>query len=246
MNTRNGAQPRVLYVETYPAGSHGRVLDLLLRHSTLHIDDVRCGREHWRWLAIAAQYEIRDELLRRALAPPDLILCSGPLNLSALVALLPAGWDTIPRIVYFHESQWTYPSEDYDPRPYVLAHLDAVAVADEAWFNSRYHLETFWSAATSPTAPRRVRELARRLQPTLEHKCRVVYPPVEIGGSASESPAQRQGQRLLWNARWELDKRPASFVQMLDLLADTGHDFDVLVLGTGSVDPRTVVRDLAA
>lgn len=246
MCTQNDTQPEVLYIETYPSGSHGRVLDLLIEHSTLRIDDIRCGREHWRWLAIAAHYEIREQLLRRAHDPPHLIICSGPLNVSAFVAMLPAGWEAIPRIVYFHESQWTYPSEEYDPRPFFLAHLDAVALADEAWFNSRYHLETFWSAATSSEAPRRVRDLAHRLRPAFEPKCRVIYPPVSIDSAARNCMPAQATRRLLWNARWELDKRPDRFVQLLDMLTAAGHEFDLLLLGTGNTDTQHVAADLGA
>jgi glycosyltransferase involved in cell wall biosynthesis len=244
MCTQNDSQPKVLYVETYPTGSHGRILDLLIEHSTLRIETIRCGREHWRWLAIAAQYEIREQLWRRAHDPPHLIICSGPLNVSAFVAMLPPGWDAIPRIVYFHESQWTYPSGEYDPRPFFLAHLDAVALADEAWFNSRYHLETFWSAASSSPAPQRVRDLANRLRPALEPKCNVLYPPVSIATATLENKPAQPARRLLWNARWELDKRPDKFVGMLDSLNADGHNFELLVLGTGNTDTRHITADL--
>ena len=240
MCTQNDAQPKVLDVETYPTRSHGRILDLLMKRSTLRIEDIRSGREHWRWLASAAQYEIRQQLCRRAHDPPHLIICSGPLNVSAFMAMLPAGWDAIPRIVYFHESQWTYPSEEYDPRPFFLAHLDAVALADEAWFNSRYHLDTFWSAATSSAAPRRVRGLAHRLRPAFEPKCKVIYPPVSIDTVTLDCQPAQPLRRLLWNARRELDKRLDKFVQMLDTLTAAGHEFDLLVLGTGNADTRDI------
>ncbi|CAN5591289.1 DUF3524 domain-containing protein [soil metagenome] len=244
MCTQRDAQPTVLYVETYPTGSHGRILDLLMEHSTLHIEDIRCGREHWRWLAIAAQYEIREHIWRRAQDPPHLIICSGPLNVSAFVAMLPPGWAAIPRVVYFHESQWTYPAEDYDPRPFLLAHLDAVALADEVWFNSRYHLETFWSAAISPAAPHRIRNLASRLHSAFEPKCKVMYPPVWIDTDTLARKPDQPGRGLLWNARWELDKRPDTFVQFLDILTAAGQDFDLLVLGTGSTGTEDIETGL--
>lgn len=195
-------------------------------------------------MAIAAHHELREQLWKRAHDPLDLIVCSGPLNVGAFVAMLPAGWGNVPRVVYFHESQWTYPSEEYDPRPYFLAHLDVVALADESWFNSRYPLETFWSTATSSAVPRRVRALANRLRPALEPKCKVVYPPISVNTSAVSHTSHRLPRRLLWNARWESDKRQDRFIQMLNRLTDAGHEFDLLMLGTGNLDASDIKADL--
>ncbi len=247
MCEQDDARDTVLYVETYPSGSHGRILDLLTQHSRLRIESIRGEREHWRWLAIAAHHAIIEQIKRRRVDKPDLIICSGPLNVSAFLGMLPPDWRDVPRVVYFHESQWTYPTNAYDPRPYLLSHIDGIRLADEAWFNSRYHLDTFWATATSPAAPCRVRDLARLLRPEFEPKCRVVYPPVSV----NRRPAIHHGHmhvptRLLWNARWELDKRPDRFIEMLDRLQAAGHAFEVLVMGIGNADPAAIRADLGS
>ena len=228
---------RVLYIETYPAGSHGRILDLLTSCSRHSIAEVRLDRAHWKWLAIAAHHEVVDRIsANEHHPPPDVIVLSGPLNVAALVSLMPPAYRHVPRVVYMHESQWTYPSLDADPRPYVVQHLDALRASDEVWFNSRFHLETFWSTATSTAVDHRVQALAKRLRPLLEPRCRVVYPPVKLDTRVQNQKPSGDAQRLLWNARWELDKRPEVFVALLDRLAKRGIEPQVLILGTGGRD----------
>lgn len=237
-------QSTVLAIETYPHGSHGRVLALLQRHSTFRIDDIQAAREHWRWLAMAAHFDIIEHIRQSHMPRPDIIFLSGPINVAALVAMLPSSWSTIPRVIYFHESQWTYPAEEYDARPYLLAHLNAIQLCDEAWFNSHFHLDTFWQAAMSPAVDNRIRSLVKRVEARLRARCAVVYPPVSMDVIDHVPGAINARPRILWNARWEIDKRPDRFVKLLDLLVDEMDGVETLVLGTSGRDVAQIAAQL--
>jgi glycosyltransferase involved in cell wall biosynthesis len=175
---------------------------------------------------------------------PDGIIFSGPLNIPAMIQLLPETHRRIPRVAYFHESQWTYPApNEVDARPYLMQHLDAIRICDEAWFNSHYHLETFWATATSSGVDDRIRHIARALQESHRNRCRVVYPPVAVEASLT-AKTQDDTRYLLWNARWEADKRPDRFIALLDGLRDRGHQTDVIILGIAGKDTAEIEREV--
>lgn len=237
----------VLCVETYPAGSHGRILDLWERFSTHQIESIRLERGHWRWLGIAAHYEVLERLTGYGSGPgPDLLLFSGPLDVASLLSMLPAHLRDLPRVAYFHESQWTYPLVDADPRPYLVQHLDTMTVCDESWFNSRFHRDTFWESATSSSIDRRIRALARRLQEQHAPRNRVVYPPIAVTPRASLPRSRSKPPGLLWNARWEYDKQPDRFIELLDRLAESGQRPPITILGTAGKDRREIVSALGS
>lgn len=193
---------------------------------------------------MAAHFDIIEHILQSQMPRPDIIFLSGPINVAALVAMLPSSWSTIPRVIYFHESQWTYPSEEYDARPYLLAHLDAIQLCDEAWFNSHFHLNAFWDAAMSPAVDNRIRSLVKSVEERLRARCAVVYPPVTLDVVNHVPSAVNPRPRILWNARWELDKRPDRFVKLLDLLAEEMNGVEPLVLGTSGRDVAQIAAQL--
>jgi len=66
----------------------------------------------WKWrMRHAAVTFARQIELQLAEGPcPDLLLCSDMLNLAEFLGLAPKPVRDLPRIVYFHENQLTYPS----------------------------------------------------------------------------------------------------------------------------------------
>ena len=219
--------------ESYATGSHGRIIDLLRRHSHHTIADVRIDREHWKWLALAGHHHLAEKLREASsLVKPDLLLLSGAMNIGSLVAMLPASHQRVPRVAYFHESQWSYPSGSGDIRPYLIQHLDALAICDEVWFNSNYHLNDFLSSSASPSLDDRLRRLALMLIDRHASKMRVVYPPVDLDSEDVSDFPETSETALLWNARWELDKRPDRFVALIRHLALDGVRPALRILGT--------------
>lgn len=225
--------PQLLYVETYNGGSHARVLEILRECSRHSITAVTLPPEHWRWRSIAAHHDVATIVEQEQVDRPDAIVLSGPVNVPSLLQMLPASWGSVPVAVYFHESQWTYPTERHDTRPYVTGHLDALSVADRVWFNSEYHRDTFRNAALDHMSPR-IRKLARHVLASRWGRTRIVYPPVRIDTSRFPAPVPRTIPRILWAARWVREKRPDRFVAAIERLNDAGIDFEVVILGAGA------------
>lgn len=227
---------RILYIETYPTGSHRRMLELLQRHSRHQIRAICTPLEHWKWIVGTAHHHLPD-LIAEALSDhwyPELVILSGPINIGAALMLLPRSIRELPLVRYIHESQWSYPNPPDDLRPYLAGHIDAVRIADQTWFNSTYHRHIFFERAMDYESER-VRKLARRILPAKFRDSRIIYPPVAL---ETAYPAQRTQHcpRIGWVARWEREKRPDLFVSAVEQLAANGVDFEIVLLGAGSHD----------
>ncbi len=186
---------------------------------------------------------------RRALAQgglPDAVLATDMVNLPAwlglLRGLLP---DRVAVIVYMHENQLTYPwrtDEKRDLTYGVINWLSQLAT-DQVWFNSHYHLESWFS------------ELPRCLKhyPDYNHvhltqavRRRSLVAPVGIACDLFAKPVRRrnptpteinleeatpQPPLVVWNQRWEYDKRPGRFFRLLYRLQAAGIPFRLAVAG---------------
>ena len=145
---------------------------------------------------------------------------------------------SLPVVFYFHENQLTYPVREERERDlhFAVTNFVSALAADEVWFNSAFHRRELLAAL-----PRLLRRLPDRLLleevGRLEECSRVEWPGVvdprsvdlqtrDIKADASpDSPL-----RIVWAARWEHDKDPATFFRALRRL-DAGLRFEVSVLG---------------
>ena len=232
----------MLLVEAYAGLSHLRVNELLQRHSRHRIDVVQADRDHWKQLALLGHVQLAERVVHKAGdAPPDVMIFSGAFNVSTFLMLLPPSFRDVPSILYFHESQWSYPTLDEDTRPFLIQHLDAIMMAKEVWFNSRFHRDTFWTLATTAGMESGIRSLARNLHSSVAANMRVVYPPVDLDHLTGLAQLKCDRTHLTWNARWELDKRPECFVEAVEKLSASGVSAAVHILGTGGKDPDQIL-----
>ncbi len=241
-------QRRVLFIESYDTGSHARTLDLFLAHSRHHLLPIRIPPAHWKWTSGTVHHVIENRMTPDLAAfEPDAIVLSGPMNVPAVIMSLPAGWSSLPVAYLFHESQWTYPTNDADIHHFLLGHLDAFRFADQCWFNSSFHRMSFWDAAHHHSSAR-IRRLSRTLLKGSWQDTRVIYPPITEPEAANVARRSRKVPRILWAARWEREKRPDRFVEVIRNLVAAGKTFDLAVLGPGAgPDPETdpLFREIA-
>lgn len=227
---------RVLYIEPFHGGSHRQFGAALQRRVSAQWTTLTLPGRHWKWRmqGAAAHFMLAHEGVLEA--PHDLLLASSFLDLASLVGLSPA-LGRVPKVLYFHENQLTYPTHEARPDySYGMTQLVSGLAADRCVFNSRFNRDSFLEAGESlltrlpkPRAPGWMEALATRSE--------VLEVPVELDAfEAARQPerppsARREGPLIVWPHRWEHDKRPDLLFEALDTLQAQGLRFRVAVLG---------------
>lgn len=244
---------RVLYIEPFAAGSHaafGRTLRQGLGDDVTWTELTLPGR-HWKWrMRGAAAYfaHAHADTLRDAASRYDVLVASSYLALAELRGFVP-GLHAVPAVLYFHENQFAYPTRAPSETPgrapaaandqdYGFAQMIAALSAQALVFNSEYNRSTFLGGAEAllgrlpdakvPGWVERLRDKSEVLGLPL------ALPAVDAatlcdGEVGAEERAL--GPVLLWNHRWEHDKRPELFFAALRVLMARGVAFRVAVCG---------------
>jgi glycosyltransferase involved in cell wall biosynthesis len=227
---------RVAAVEPYFGGSHAHFLRDLARHSRHRFELFTLPARQWKWrvrgAALHAAPAIAAAACRRGF---DVLFCSDFVNVPDLRALLPARLRSVPVLYYLHENQLGYPlspDETFDPYfgfTNVLSCLSAEAVA----FNSEFHRRQFLAALPQflPRLPDYDRgEVVR----TITAKAEVLPVGLDVAELERHRPRRRAARRvprIVWNHRWEFDKRPEVFFAALETLAQEGIPFVADIVG---------------
>ena len=231
---------RILAIEPYATRSHLQFLEGLRAHSRHQIALDTLAPRKWKWRMRTSGLHFAPRVA--ASGPWDLLLCSDFTDLAALRALLPAGQRDLPAVLYFHENQLTYPLPDYEERDYqfTLIHLHGMLAADHVLFNSSYHRRTFLEAL--PEALRVFPDFdGPALVEPLAERSSVLHLGSDVPAGAPSEPVA--APRIAWNHRWEHDKDPDAFAEVLDVLAATGRRFRVRLFGERFHDvPRALGR----
>jgi len=231
----------ILALEPYYGGSHRAFIDGLSKASrhTWTLLTLPAHKWKWRMRHSAITFASKATELTEKRRSWDILFCSDMLNLAEFVALVPAGIAGLPKVIYFHENQLTYPVRAEDERDYQLAmtNLTSTLAADTVWFNSQFHSDSFLDA------------LAKFLKSMPDHqpleaieKIRVkssVYPP-----GIADFPVRQAREpgplRILWAARWEHDKNPEDFFEALSMLKKKKMPFRLSVIGQSFRDQPEV------
>lgn len=223
---------RILAIEPYFGGSHKAFIDGWQAHSEHEWTLVSLPAHKWKWRMRHAPLSC-SEIIHKLYQEGkrwDVCFASDMLNVAELSGMLPPEVAALPRIVYFHENQLTYPVRGDEKRDYHYAYTNFIscAASDEVWFNTAWHREVFLHGL----------EAYLRRMPDYSHidtidnirqKSRVmpqgIYPP-------PKRPERKDGpMRLVWAARWEHDKNPGDFYGALKLLREKHIPFEISVIG---------------
>ncbi|MEL6673424.1 MAG: DUF3524 domain-containing protein [Bacteroidota bacterium] len=226
---------RILLLDPFMTGSHQQWAEGWQTHSRhdLHILGLR--GKHWKWrmrggaISLARKAEALDY-------KPDLVVATDMLDVAAFTGLMRKDWGSVPLAMYFHENQLTYPHQGEGSLPKRDLHLaftnyTSALSADYLIFNSRFHQHNFFEALP-PFLKIYPDHRELDLVEGLGQKARVW--PVGLTLPDRESFPQKPTNTVpvvLWNHRWEHDKGPEAFFELLFSLADEGLSFQLIVLG---------------
>ena len=220
---------KILFLEPFFGGSHKDFALGFAAHSSHDVDLVTLPDCFWKWRMQGASLYFINQI--KNLSQYDLIFTTDMMNLTDFIAL--GGRNLPPIVMYFHENQLSYPIGPNGKRDSRLGFTNIIsAVAgDGLFFNSNYHFAAFLDEAR--TLIKQVPDARPEwMMEALEKKTRVLYPGCRFGSShftLEKKPLDRP--LIIWNHRWDYDKKPEDFFNVLRVLKKKGIGFYLALLG---------------
>ena len=237
MKTEKDGTRTIWLLSPYHSGSHRAWAVGYQRHSRHRVELLTMAGRFWKWRMQGGALELAAQAraLLAAGSSPDLILATDMVNLPAWLGLLHGQLpESAPLILYMHENQLTYPWRPGEKPDYTYAMINWLSqvAADHVLFNSHFHRDGWFDEA-----PRLLKHFPDynhlALVPAVRSKSSVLpvgIEAVDLGRAAAVPPAT-EPPLILWNQRWEYDKRPDRFFQLLYRLEAAKIPFRLAVAG---------------
>ncbi|MBT3585155.1 MAG: DUF3524 domain-containing protein, partial [Halobacteriovoraceae bacterium] len=212
---------KIALIEAFSTGSHRAWLEGVTKHSCHQVTPFSLPGRFWKWRMHGGAISLADQLEQSGL-DFDLILCTDMMDLALFKGLLSARYRDIPTALYFHENQLTYPwsPDDADvaekrDHHYAFINYSSALVADGVFFNSDFHRQSFLEEL--PVLLKQFpdfREERKVLE--LVKKCQTLTLGTDLSKFLSPLEEKSQVPTILWNHRWEYDKNPEEFFELLE------------------------------
>ena len=224
----------IVIIEPFFTGSHKCWAIELKKYSSHNIEIISLPGRFWKWrmhggaITLAKRYNILN-------FEPDLILVTDMLNLPVFKSLIEP---KCPIHIYFHENQFTYPWSPIDEdvkyqrdKHYGFINYSSALTANHIYFNSHFHFNSFFTGLEDF-----LRQFPdyREIQ-NIEHikiKSSVLNLGIDLKKFDSfEINKKNKTPLILWNHRWEYDKNPELFFNILINLSKQKINFNLAVIG---------------
>jgi glycosyltransferase involved in cell wall biosynthesis len=224
---------RIFVVEPYFGGSHAAWAEGYARTSRHEVHLLTLPARFWKWRMQGSSYTLAQQAgeLVAAQGQPDLVLASDMLDLPAFLGLTRNVIGRPAVALYMHENQITYPPPPGAPvdHSYGFTNWLSAVAADLILFNSRYHLDEFYSVLPGLLGSlpdfTHVEEI-----PAVRARSEVLPVGIDLDRRADRHDSSGPPV-VLWNQRWEYDKNPRAFFRALYRLIEEGVAFDVILAG---------------
>ncbi|WP_447528782.1 tRNA-queuosine alpha-mannosyltransferase domain-containing protein [Vreelandella sp. TE19] len=222
---------RVLLLSAYEAVSHRYWADqLIARFDDLDWTRLSLAPRHfaWRIRGNPMSWWLKEHATLSK--PYDVVLATSVVDLATLVGLFPH-LGRARKIVYFHENQFAYPPSSAQQHHVeaMMVNLYAALGADEIVFNSAYNRDSFIDGARAFLKKMPDNLPAAAPLEALRRRARVL--PVPIAPLEETATGVSPSKRIIWNHRWEYDKNPDDFFNVLFKLSEAGVAFELAVVG---------------
>jgi glycosyltransferase involved in cell wall biosynthesis len=252
---RPSAGLKVAVVEPWFSGSHRSWAEGFAAHSSCEVSLVTHEGRFWRWRLAGGSLTLASELAGHVErhGTPDVVVVSAMVDIAALLGFCRSFLHDTPVVAYFHENQLTYRSDAAfrPPQAPAITNWLSAAVADEVWFNSSFHRDSFLGALEGFLEERPDNRHTFRL-PEVMAKSHVQPVGVDFDWldpltRPGDLPLHPDGPLVVWNHRWDHDKNPKAFLDCLVGLAAEGVAFRVALLGENTrSDPQEFDRAITA
>ena len=235
-------------VSPYHTGSHQAWAEGYIRHTRHTVTLLTMAGRFWKWRMQGGAIELAAQAARLLETGnmPDAILATDMLNLPAWLGLLRGKLPAhVPVALYMHENQLTYPWRPGEGRDLTYAMINWLSqlAAAAVIFNSHYHHDAWFDEL--PNLLKHYPDYNHvRLVDAVQAHSYVLPVGIEAQTIASianqyRAAPTRQSPNLLipsaplilWNQRWEHDKRPDRFFALLQRLRAAAVHFRLAVAG---------------
>ncbi|RUR36609.1 tRNA-queuosine alpha-mannosyltransferase domain-containing protein [Vreelandella populi] len=222
---------RVLLLSAYEAVSHRYWADSLMTNMQgVSWQTLSLPPRHFAWRVRGNPLSWWLKEHETLSQPYDVVLATSMVDMATLVGLFPH-LGRAKKIVYFHENQFAYP-ESSDQMPQVeakMVNIYAALAADTLVFNTAYNRDSFFNGVR--TFLKKMPENLPAAKPLEALRARAHVLPVPLGPLNSAFVSRPNPRRIVWNHRWEYDKNPEDFFNVLIALSEQGVEFELAVLG---------------
>ncbi|KAF5297406.1 hypothetical protein FQR65_LT01337 [Abscondita terminalis] len=228
--------PQVVFIEPFYGGSHQQLIDTLIKRKVdipnSHL--IVLSNKKWHWRARCAALILSTII--PVVTTEKVLFCSSVLSLAELVGIRP-DLQKLKKIVYFHENQLVYPIREIKQRDIQFAYnqITTCLAADVVLFNSHYNRTSFLDNLINvikifpDNKPKDLRS-------KIEAKCSVLYFPLDLRDEFNGDGKYGNVLHIAWPHRWEFDKDPEMFINILKRLKDDNVNFRVSLLGETFAD----------
>lgn len=224
---------RIALIDAFYEDSHRIWAEGVQRHLPATVDIYSESAFNWKWKMTGGTIPLA-EAINQSHVDYDQLILTDMVNVPLFKSLLIERYLSVPITLYFHENQITYPWSPTDidvvknrDHHYGFINFSSALIANTICFNSEYHKRSF------------LEELPRFLNMFPDDRFKQYHKPLlekshvlPIGLDLPDyMPSQVEQPVFLWNHRWEYDKHPDLFFEVLFKLKAKGIPFKVIVLG---------------
>ncbi len=237
------ARPRLLVVEPYYGGSHKAFLDGLI--SQVQADCLLLSLPARKWkmrMQLSAPWFVQCiKDLPGDKRFFDTVLCSTFVDVAVFRSLVSQlrGWNPHTRFcTYFHENQFVYPNQIADPSIFQFSAINfsTALCSDSLAFNSNFNFSSFLTGNKAYLKKASDMKLLDS-QRDIASRSEVIHPGIDFDsidrmkGTGQDKLSEGRAPVIIWNHRWEHDKNPAEFFEVLGEIKERGIGFKLIVLG---------------
>ncbi|MBC2703575.1 DUF3524 domain-containing protein [Desulfobacula sp.] len=220
---------KILFLEPFFGGSHKDFALGFKAHSCHDVTLVTLPDRFWKWrMRGAALYFVNHV---KDFSVFDAIITTDMLDLTDFMSL--AGKDLPPVLMYFHENQLSYPLSPRQKRDFHLGFTNIISAlaADKVFFNSQFHFNDFMGSASLLIKQMPDSRPSWMIE-QIREKTEVVYPGCRFKkGRVELKERELKHPLIIWNHRWEYDKNPEFFFEVLGRLKEKNIPFSLALLG---------------
>jgi len=228
---------KICYIEPYYSGSHKSWIDSYKKFSIHDIEIVSLPGNKWKWRMHGGAVTLAKNL-NESNKNFDVIICSDFINLPVFKSLLITKYSKLPFLIYFHENQITYPWSPKDSDKdlnrdlhYHYINYTSALLADCNYFNSKYHYKSFIDGIEKYLKKMPDYNNLTTID-VIKRKSKIL----NIGCNLKKFDEHKilrdnKVPNILWNHRWEYDKNPNDFFEVIIKLYENKYNFNLIVIG---------------